>query len=124
MAICECIPGVGARVHWFTRSPRSSAWRLARFNGSRTGENGAARRRPTSRGATLLTPRRSGGCCRFAALPETTAAIHDFEAASPINRRRPQGRLMALKLRPTGLSSGIDQDREDYAVFCGHYFAL
>jgi hypothetical protein len=52
------------------------------------------------------------------------AAIHDFEAASPINRRRPQGRLMALTLRPAGLSSGIEQDREDYAVFCGHDFAL
>jgi hypothetical protein len=28
---------------------------------------------------------------------------------------------MALKLPPTGLSSGIDQDREDYTVFCGEW---
>jgi hypothetical protein len=26
---------------------------------------------------------------------------------------------MALTLRPTGLGSGIDKDRADYAVFCG-----
>ena len=26
---------------------------------------------------------------------------------------------MALKLRPTGLGSGIDQDRPDYTVYCG-----
>jgi hypothetical protein len=28
---------------------------------------------------------------------------------------------MPLKLRPTGLSSGIDQDRADYTVFCGEW---
>jgi hypothetical protein len=28
---------------------------------------------------------------------------------------------MALKIRPTGLSSGIDQDRADYTVFCGEW---
>ena len=28
---------------------------------------------------------------------------------------------MPLKLRPTGLSSGIDQDRTDYTVFCGEW---
>jgi len=37
--------------------------------------------------------------------------------------RRLQSRLMALTMRPAGLSSGIDQDRPDYAVFCGHDFA-
>jgi hypothetical protein len=26
---------------------------------------------------------------------------------------------MALKLRPTGLGSGIDKDRADYTVYCG-----
>ena len=26
---------------------------------------------------------------------------------------------MSLKLRPTGLGSGIDKDRPDYAVYCG-----
>jgi hypothetical protein len=26
---------------------------------------------------------------------------------------------MALKLRPTGLGSGIDKDRPDYSVYCG-----
>ena len=26
---------------------------------------------------------------------------------------------MALKLRPTGLGSGIDKDRPDYTVYCG-----
>ena len=26
---------------------------------------------------------------------------------------------MALKLRPTGLGSGIDKDRPDYAIYCG-----
>ena len=26
---------------------------------------------------------------------------------------------MPLKLRPTGLSSGIDKDRPDYIVYCG-----
>ena len=26
---------------------------------------------------------------------------------------------MALKLRPTGLGSGIDKDRTDYTVYCG-----
>ena len=26
---------------------------------------------------------------------------------------------MTLKLRPTGLGSGIDKDRADYSVFCG-----
>ena len=25
----------------------------------------------------------------------------------------------ALKLRPTGLGSGIDKDRPDYTVYCG-----
>jgi hypothetical protein len=30
---------------------------------------------------------------------------------------------MPLTMRPAGLSSGIDQDRPDYAVFCGHDFA-
>jgi hypothetical protein len=29
--------------------------------------------------------------------------------------------LMSLELRPTGLSSGIDQDRADYTVFCGEW---
>ena len=28
---------------------------------------------------------------------------------------------MLLKLRPTGLSPGIDQDRADYTVFCGEW---
>ena len=28
---------------------------------------------------------------------------------------------MALKLRPTGLGSGIDKDRPDYAVYCGEW---
>jgi hypothetical protein len=28
---------------------------------------------------------------------------------------------MPLKLRPTGLGSGIDQDRQDYTVFCGEW---
>jgi hypothetical protein len=28
------------------------------------------------------------------------------------------GRLMALTMRRAGLSSGIDQDRADYTVFC------
>ena len=28
---------------------------------------------------------------------------------------------MALKLRPAGLSSGMDQDRTDYTVFCGEW---
>ena len=35
--------------------------------------------------------------------------------------RRLQSRLMALTMRPAGLSSGIDQDREDYTVFCGEW---
>jgi hypothetical protein len=26
-----------------------------------------------------------------------------------------------LKLRPTGLGSGIDKDRPDYAVYCGEW---
>ena len=26
---------------------------------------------------------------------------------------------MPLKLRPTGLGSGIDKDRADYTVYCG-----
>jgi hypothetical protein len=30
---------------------------------------------------------------------------------------------MTLTMRPTGLSSGIDQDREDYTVFCGERIA-
>jgi hypothetical protein len=38
------------------------------------------------------------------------AAIHDCEAASAINGGRPQGSLMALTMRPTGLGSGIDKD--------------
>jgi hypothetical protein len=29
------------------------------------------------------------------------------------------GELMPLKLRPTGLGSGIDKDRPDYTVYCG-----
>ena len=28
---------------------------------------------------------------------------------------------MALTMRPTGLASGIDQDRADYTVFCGEW---
>jgi hypothetical protein len=28
---------------------------------------------------------------------------------------------MALTMRPAGLSSGIDQDRRDYIVFCGEW---
>ena len=28
---------------------------------------------------------------------------------------------MALKLRPTGLGSGIDKDRPDYTVYCGEW---
>ena len=28
---------------------------------------------------------------------------------------------MPLKLRPTGLGSGIDKDRPDYAVYCGEW---
>ena len=28
---------------------------------------------------------------------------------------------MALKLRPTGLGSGIDKDRPDYTVFTGEW---
>ena len=28
---------------------------------------------------------------------------------------------MALTMRPAGLSSGIDQDRADYTVFCGEW---
>ena len=28
---------------------------------------------------------------------------------------------MPLKLRPTGLGSGIDKDRADYTVFCGEW---
>jgi hypothetical protein len=28
---------------------------------------------------------------------------------------------MALSMRPTGLGSGIDKDREDYTVFCGEW---
>ena len=28
---------------------------------------------------------------------------------------------MTLKLRPTGLGSGIDKDRPDYAVYCGDW---
>jgi hypothetical protein len=28
---------------------------------------------------------------------------------------------MPLKLRPTGLGSGIDKDRHDYAVYCGEW---
>jgi hypothetical protein len=28
---------------------------------------------------------------------------------------------MALTMRPAGLSSGIDKDRPDYAVFCGKW---
>ena len=106
-----------------TTTPAGKADRRSIRRGNWHGSTDRARVRMAP-GATLWTPPRLAGCCRFAALTETTAAIHDFEAASPINRRRPQGRLMALKLRPTGLSSGIDQDREDYAVFCGHYFAL
>ena len=35
--------------------------------------------------------------------------------------RRLQSRLMALTMRTAGLSSGIDQDRADYAVFCGEW---
>ena len=37
--------------------------------------------------------------------------------------RRSQGvgRLMPLTMRPAGLSSGIDQDRADYTVFCGEW---
>jgi hypothetical protein len=27
--------------------------------------------------------------------------------------------MMPLKLRPTGLGSGIDKDRADYTVYCG-----
>ena len=27
--------------------------------------------------------------------------------------------LMLLKLRPTGLGSGIDKDRKDYTIYCG-----
>jgi len=30
---------------------------------------------------------------------------------------------MALTMRPAGLSSGIDQDRADYTVFCGERIA-
>jgi len=26
---------------------------------------------------------------------------------------------MSLKLRPSGLGSGIDEDRPDYSVYCG-----
>jgi hypothetical protein len=29
--------------------------------------------------------------------------------------------MMALTLRPAGLSSGIDKDRGDYTVFCGEW---
>jgi hypothetical protein len=28
---------------------------------------------------------------------------------------------MPLKLRPTGLGSGIDKDRPDYTVYCGEW---
>ena len=28
---------------------------------------------------------------------------------------------MPLKLRPTGLGSGIDKDRADYTVYCGEW---
>jgi hypothetical protein len=28
---------------------------------------------------------------------------------------------MALKVRPTGLGSGIDKDRPDYTVYCGEW---
>ena len=28
---------------------------------------------------------------------------------------------MAIKLRPTGLGSGIDKDRPDYTVYCGEW---
>ena len=31
------------------------------------------------------------------------------------------GRLRGLKLRPTGLGSGIDKDRPDYTVYCGEW---
>ena len=31
------------------------------------------------------------------------------------------GGMMALTLRPAGLSSGIDKDRGDYTVFCGEW---
>ena len=28
---------------------------------------------------------------------------------------------MSLKLRPTGLGSGLDKDRPDYTVYCGEW---
>jgi hypothetical protein len=30
----------------------------------------------------------------------------------------------ALKLRPTGLGSGIDKDRPDHAVYCGWFWSM
>jgi hypothetical protein len=31
------------------------------------------------------------------------------------------GEVTPLKLRPTGLGSGLDKDRPDYTVYCGEW---
>jgi hypothetical protein len=46
----------------FTRSPHNSVWQLAKFNGSRTGENGPAGRRPISPDLMRWMSPRFGDC--------------------------------------------------------------
>ena len=45
----------------------------------------------------------------------------DLASGFRVNGRTGTAKRMPLKLRPTGLGSGIDKDRPDYAVYCGEW---
>jgi hypothetical protein len=100
----ECIAYAreGVRLAGLTDEPKIRFWRTSALRAV-TATAGTSRWRPrgSSRARTRTGWSRSK-TCKVVTLP-----------------RRPlgQGEAIPLKLRPTGLGSGIDKDRPDYTVY-------